>query len=166
MAMHACQIDPTDTTTPPCLGSPYWVCVGTRGTALRQATFLPPFLHCLQACVDGATTLLFFWILYLSVSGCQISLRQTSLYRLLLPLLGCGLLITNIGGGMVNSGVAMGRLYHSYNISILWCIVKATKATTWSHPSAFFSITVTKLSKVRDCSLISCRVFIASSRYS
>ncbi len=45
MMMHACQIGPTDV-TPPCPGSPHQACVGTRGNALRQATFLPSFLHC------------------------------------------------------------------------------------------------------------------------
>ncbi len=29
MAIHACQIGPTDT-APPCPGSPHWACVGTR----------------------------------------------------------------------------------------------------------------------------------------
>ncbi len=45
MAMHARQIGPNNT-VPPCPGSPQQACVVTRGTALRQATFLPPFLHC------------------------------------------------------------------------------------------------------------------------
>ncbi len=45
IAMHACQIGPTDTADPR-LGSPHQGCVGTRRGALRQATFLPPFLLC------------------------------------------------------------------------------------------------------------------------
>ncbi len=33
MAMHACQIGPTDT-APPCPGLPLWACVGTKGGML------------------------------------------------------------------------------------------------------------------------------------
>ncbi len=40
MAMHTCQIGPTDT-APLAPGSPHWACFGTRGNALRQATLLP-----------------------------------------------------------------------------------------------------------------------------
>ncbi len=58
MTMHAHQIGPTDI-APPCPGSPHQVCVGARGNALGQATFLPPLLHCLLGCADGATTLPF-----------------------------------------------------------------------------------------------------------
>ncbi len=75
--------------------------------------------------------------------------------------------------GMARSGigcwasVAMGRLCRSCAISILRRIVKTTKAPTWSHPSTLFSIIGIKLSGVRGCSQpISCRVDIASSRYS
>ncbi len=60
---------------------------------------------------------------------------------------------------------AMGRLCHYHTISILRCIVKLTKAATWSLLSALFSIIGTKLSSVGGCSLISCRVVIASSQY-
>ncbi len=42
MAMHTCQIGPTDT-APPCLGSPPRA-LFQRGNTLRQATFLSPFL--------------------------------------------------------------------------------------------------------------------------
>ncbi len=47
---------------------------------------------------------------------------------------------------------AIGRFCRSRTISILQHIVKATKAATWSHPSALFSIIGSKLSGVRDCS--------------
>ncbi len=47
--------------------------------------------------------------------------------------------------------------------SILWCVVKTTKVAIWSHPSALLSMIGTKLSGVRGCSFISCRVVITSS---
>ncbi len=84
----------------------------------------------------------------------------------------CWLLTANRERGMARSGIgclvvtAMGHLCHSHAISILQPIVKVTKAVMWSHPSALFSIIGTKLSSVRGCSLISCRVVIASSQYS
>ncbi len=70
-------------------------------------------------------------------------------------------------GGMVRSGIgcwvaaAMGR---SRAIFILRRIVRATKAATWSHPSALFSIIGTKLSGVRGVSSIFSRAVIASCR--
>ncbi len=54
--------------------------------------------------------------------------------------------------------VAMGCPCRSHAISILQRIVRVTKAATWSHPSALFSI--------RGGSPIFSRVVIASSRYS
>ncbi len=64
-------------------------------------------------------------------------------------------LLTANMGGMVRSGIgcwvaaAMGHLCRSRIISILQPIVKATKAATWFHPSALFSIIRTKLAGVR-----------------
>ncbi len=55
---------------------------------------------------------------------------------------------------MVRSGIecwvvaTVGHVCRSHTISILQCIVKATKAVTWSHPSALFGIIGTKLSGV------------------
>ncbi len=80
--------------------------------------------------------------------------------------------MANTGGGMMTSGTGccvmadIVRLCHSYTNSILWCVIKVTKATTWSHSSAILSIIGTKLSSVRGCSSISCRVVITSSQYS
>ncbi len=68
---------------------------------------------------------------------------------------------------MLGSGIGclveatMDRLCRSLAISILQRIVKATKAATWSHQSTLFSMIGTKLSGVRGCSSISCRVVIA-----
>ncbi len=43
-----------------------------RGNALRQATFLPSFLHCLLVCAEvQLRSFFFFLILGLGVSGCQ-----------------------------------------------------------------------------------------------
>ncbi len=53
---------------------------------------------------------------------------------------------------------AMGRPCRSRAISILWRIVRATKAASWSLPSALFSIIGTKLSFVRGGSPIFSRV--------
>ncbi len=64
------------------------------------------------------------------------------------------------------AAVAMGRLCHSRAISILQLIVKATKVATWSHPSVLSNLIRTKLSSVRGCSPISCRVVIVSPWYS
>ncbi len=44
-------------TAPPCPGSPHQANVEQGENVLGQATFLPPFLHCLLACVEGGTTL-------------------------------------------------------------------------------------------------------------
>ncbi len=61
---------------------------------------------------------------------------------------------------------AIGCLCRSFTNSILWCIVKATKAAIWSHPLAIFNIIGIKLSRVRGYSPISCRVVITSSQCS
>ncbi len=56
MAMHACQIGPTDT-APPCLGSPQWVCVVTREERFGAGNISVPISPLLLKYVDGATTL-------------------------------------------------------------------------------------------------------------
>ncbi len=45
MAMHTCQIGPTDT-APPCPGSPLWACIGTKGGSQRMVVlaYEIPFL--------------------------------------------------------------------------------------------------------------------------
>ncbi len=104
----------------------------------------------------------------MSSIGCWVVVAIGRLYCLLRPF---NLAWQNMGG-MVRSSiecwvvVAIGRLYCSCAISISQRIVKATKAVTWSHPPVLFSIIGTKLSSVRGCSPISCRVVIASFRYS
>ncbi len=154
MAMQACQIGPTDT-APPRPGSPLRACVGTKGGTLwGRQPFCPHFSSATQVCVRCDYTLPSFrdrsgsrdlrprwWI------GCRMSPKLTGLDRLLLPLLGCW---RQKMGRMARSGIgcwvaaAMGRLCHSCAISILRRIVRATKAATWSHPSALFSIIGTK----------------------
>ncbi len=57
MAMHACQIGPTNTVLP-CPGSPLRACVGTkRGERFGAGNLSAPISPLLLKCVDGATTL-------------------------------------------------------------------------------------------------------------
>ncbi len=50
MAMHACQIGPTDT-APPCPGSPLRACIGTKeGTLWGRQPFCPHFSSATQVC--------------------------------------------------------------------------------------------------------------------
>ncbi len=55
MAMHACQIGPTDT-APPCPGLPQWACVVTRGGRFEAGNLSAPISPLLLKCADGATT--------------------------------------------------------------------------------------------------------------
>ncbi len=127
--MHACQIGPTDT-APPHPGSPHQSCIRARGNALKQVTFLPPFLHSLHI---GATTLShldpWLWCYLLpfddivDVVG-QLGSSSSSI---------AGLLVANTGGGITRFrircwvAVAIGRLCRSYANSILCRIVKVAK---------------------------------------
>ncbi len=56
MAMHACQIGPTNTTLP-CPGSPQWACAVTKGERFEAGNISAPISPLLLKCVDGATTL-------------------------------------------------------------------------------------------------------------
>ncbi len=56
MAMHACQIGPTDT-APPCQGSPHQACVATMGERFEAGNLSAPISPLLLKCADGATTL-------------------------------------------------------------------------------------------------------------
>ncbi len=151
MAMHVCQIGPTDT-TPPCPGSPLRACVGTKGgNTLGQATFLPPFLLCYSSMrmvrlhspfVSGS----------LRISGLDGELAAGCLRSGPAWIVFCFRcwVADSKNGGVARSGIgswvaaAMGRPGRSHAISILRHIVRATKAATWSHPSALFSIIGTK----------------------
>ncbi len=53
MAIHACQINPTDTAPLDCLAGPAL----EQSGMLRAGTLPPPFLHCLYVGVGDATTL-------------------------------------------------------------------------------------------------------------
>ncbi len=96
MAMHACQIGPTDT-APPCPDRHYGPASGQRGEHFGAGNLSAPIFPLLLECVDGATTLsLCFGIDQdLGISGldgkfgCRMSPKWTGLDRLLLPLLGC-----------------------------------------------------------------------------
>ncbi len=55
-AMHACQIDPTDT-APPCPGLPQRACVETKGGTLWGRQPFCPISPLLLKCADCATTL-------------------------------------------------------------------------------------------------------------
>ncbi len=66
MAMHACQIGPTDTTLP-CLGSPQGACVVTRGELFGAGNLSASISPLLLKCVDGAITLSFCF----GISGSQ-----------------------------------------------------------------------------------------------
>ncbi len=95
MAMHACQIGPTDT-APTCPGSPLRACVGTKGGTLwGRQPFCPNFSSATQMCGRCNYTLPSFWDrsgsrdLRPRWCGCRMSPKWTSLDRLLLPLLGC-----------------------------------------------------------------------------
>ncbi len=56
MAMHACQIGPTDT-PPPCPRSPQRACVKTKGGTLWGRRSFCPISPLLLKRADGATTL-------------------------------------------------------------------------------------------------------------
>ncbi len=143
MAMHACQIGPTDT-APPCPGSPQWACIVTRGEHFEAGNLSAPFLLC-----------------YLSVW--MVRLRSPFVWDLRPRELAAGCLRSRPAwivfcfrcwvadgknGGMERSGIecwamaAMGCPCRT--ISILRRIVRATKVATWSHPSALFNIIGTK----------------------
>ncbi len=58
IAMHACQIGPTDT-APSCPGSPLRAYVETKGGTLWDRQLSAPISPLLLKCADGATTLSF-----------------------------------------------------------------------------------------------------------
>ncbi len=138
---------------------------------MRQATFLPHFSSATGVCKWCDYTLPIFRILDLAGLAASRCLRVRPACIVFFLFL-CWVANGKQGGGMMRSSigcwivVAMDRLCRSHTISILQRIVKATKAATWSHPSALFSIIGTKLSGVRGCSPIFCRAVIASSWYS
>ncbi len=175
MAMHACQIGPL-TPHPLARDRHYGPVSGQRGERFGAGNLSAPISPLLLKCVDGATTLSLRF-------GIDQDLRISGLYGKLAADVSkvdqpgsssasiAGLLTAKTGG-MARSGigcwvaVAMSRPCRSRTISILRRIVRATKAATWSHPSALFSIIGTKLSSVRGDSPIFSRVVIASSLYS
>ncbi len=172
MAMHACQIGPTDT-APPCPGLPLRACIGTKGGERFGASNLStPISPLLLKCADGATTLslhfgidqdlriLGSWMVNWLLDVSEVDRPGSSSTSV------AGLLTakTGEGDGDVRHWVLGGC--RSRAISILWCIVRATKAATWSHPSALFSIIGMKQSDVRGGSPIFSRAVIASSQYS
>ncbi len=158
--MHACQIGPTDT-APPCLGSPHQGCIMTRGKRFEAGNLSAPISPLLLKCMDGASTLSLFRILDLSgklAARCLQSRPAQIIFCF------CCWVADGKEGGMARSDIewwvaaAMGRICRSHAISILRRIVRATKAATWSHPSALFSIVRAKPSSVRGCSPISYRM--------
>ncbi len=145
MAMHACQIGPTDT-APPCQGSPQWACAVTREERSGAGNLSTPISPLLLKCVDSATTL----SLRFGISGQGGELAARCLRSRPAWIVFCFHFWVDDGKneGIPRSGtgcwvaVAMGCRCRA--ISILQRIVRATKRATWSHPSVLFSIIGTK----------------------
>ncbi len=172
MAMHACQIGPIDT-APLAQDRQTGLRRDKGGNTLEQATFLPPFL----LCYSSVRMLRLHSPFVLDRSGSQVEMVNWLPHVSEVDWPGsssasvAGLLRAKMGGNgkirhWVLGGGGYGRPCRSHAITILRCIVRATKAATWSHPSVLFSIIGTKLSGIRGGSLIFSRAVITSSRYS
>ncbi len=137
------------------------------GNALGQATFLPQFLLCYSSVWTMRLHSPFVSGL-IRISGLDGKLAAGCLQSgpAWIVCFRCWV-ADGKNGGMARSdigcwvAVAMGCPCRA--ISILRRIVRATKAATWSYPSALFSIIGTKLSGVRGGSPIFSRVVIITS---
>ncbi len=135
MAIHACQIGPTDT-APPCPGSPLRSCVGIKGGTLwGKQPFCPHFSSATLVCGrcdytlpsfsdrSGSQTKVVNWLVDVSVDQNGSSSASVA-----------GLLMAKTGG-MARSGIgcwvaaAMGRPCHSHAIFILRHIVRKSNKT-------------------------------------
>ncbi len=149
MAMHACQIGPTES-HPVAQDCHYGPASGQRGEHFGAGNLSALISLLLLKYADDATTLsLRFGIDQdLRISGLDGKLAAGC------PRSGPAWIVfcfhccvadgqnremarSSIGCWVV---VAMGRHCHSRTISIFRRIVRVTKAATWSHPSALFSI--------------------------
>ncbi len=148
-----------------------------RGESFGAGNLSAPISLLLLKCADSATTLsLRFGIDQdLRISGLDGKLAAGCLRSgpaWIIFCFHCWVADGKKGGVMARSGIgcwvaaAMGRPCCYHAISIFRRIVRVTKAATWSHPSALFSIIGTKLSGIRGGSPIFSRAVIASSRYS
>ncbi len=155
MAMHTCQIGNTDTA--PLTRDRHNGCVSRqRGNALRQATFLHPFLLCYSS-VWMVQLLSPFVLGLIRISGLDGKLAAGCLRSGPAWIVFCFhcLVANGKNEGIARYGIgcwvgaAMGRTCRSCAISIMRRIVRATKVDTCSHPSVLFSIIETKLPGIR-----------------
>ncbi len=138
MAMHACEIGPTDTALP-CPGSPQWACTVTRGEHFGAGNlFCPHFSSATQVCGRCDYTLPSFWDL--RISGPDGELAAGCLRSRLPWIVFCFHCWVADGKNGRDGEVRHWMLGGGGAVSILRRIVRATKAATWSQPSVLFSI--------------------------